>query len=207
MNTKFDRDVFLVNQKFMSLGKSKFVVYDEGGTALFYAERPTMRLFGRRAPITLFDDEAGTTPVLVAEQDHGWELLKREYTLVDAQTKEPVAHLRRDNIRSLFKRAWRIEDPSGELIAVSREDSTFMAVLRRVVDFIPFLSIIGFAVLKTDFHIFTVANGNERKAGSFNRKIALGDKYVLSLKEDPERQLDRRTAVMLGLLLDTAEAR
>jgi hypothetical protein len=208
MHAAFDRDVFMVNQKQLALGKSKYFVYDEGGQPLLYVERPTMRLFGRKAPVTFFEDDMAKTPVLVAQQDQGWEFLKREYTLVEAGSETVLARLRRDNIKALFKRTWKIEDPSGALIAIAREDSTFMAVVRRVIDFIPFVGIIGFALLKTDFHILRVdEQGNERKIGSFDRKIGIADKYVLTLRDDPEQSFDRRVAVALGVLLDTAETR
>lgn len=207
MHPNFERDVYLVNQKHMAWGKSKYFVYDDAGTPLFYVERPTMRLFGRKAPITIFEDEAGKTPMLIAQQDHNWEFRRREYTLVEAGSNEVLGHLRRDNLRSLFKRAWTIEDAEGHLIATAREDSTFLAFARRIIDFIPYVGILGFALLKTDFHIFRVNEQGERKVGSFDRKMGLLDKYVLNLREDPERTLDRRIAVTLGVLLDTAEAR
>ncbi|MEX0749614.1 MAG: hypothetical protein WD359_02305 [Dehalococcoidia bacterium] len=202
---KLDRDVFLVNQKHLSLGKSKYFVYGEAGEPLFYVERPVMRLFGRRADISFFEDESGGEPVLTLKQDHGYEFRRREYTLVDA-SGATIARLRRDNIKALFRRAWNIEDPDGNLIARALEDSAFMSVVRRVVDWIPFVALLGF-VIKTDFHILASDGPNETKIGSFDRKIGLGDKYVLNLREDASRRFDRRIAVALGILLDTAEAR
>jgi len=203
---KLDRDVFLVNQKHLTLGKSKYFVYGESGEPLFYVERPVMRLFGKRADITFFEDESGGEPVLTLKQDHGYEFRRREYTLVDA-TGEVIAHLRRDNIKALFRRAWTIEDADGKAIARALEDSAIMSVVRRVVDWIPFVAMIGF-VIKTDFHILAQTDGGgETKIGSFDRKIGLGDKYVLNLREDTSRSFDRRIGVALGILLDTAEAR
>jgi uncharacterized protein YxjI len=202
---KLDRDVFLVNQKHLSLGKSKYFVYGESGEQLFYVERPVMRLFGKRADITFFNDESGGEPVLTLKQDHGYEFRRREYTLV-GPSGEVIARLRRDNIKALFRRAWTIEDADGNLIARALEDSAFMSVVRRVVDWIPFVALIGL-VIKTDFHILAQGDGGETKIGSFDRKIGIGDKYVLNLREDASRSFDRRIAVALGILLDTAEAR
>lgn len=204
-SAKFDRDVFLVNQKHLALGKSKYFVYGESGEELFYVERPTMRLFGRRADITFFEDDRGGEPILTLKQDHGYEFRRREYTLVDA-SGNVIAHLRRDNIKALFRRAWTIEDADGNLIARALEDSAFMSVVRRVVDWIPFVSVLGL-VIKTDFHILAQQAAGETKIGSFDRKIGIGDKYVLNLREDASRSFDRRIGVALGILLDTAEAR
>lgn len=203
--SKFGRDVYLVNQKHLSLGKSKYFVYGEGGEELFYVERPTMRLFGRRANITFFDDDTGGEPVLTLQQDNGYEFRRREYTLVDGAGTR-VARLRRDNLKALFRRAWTIEDPDGNVIARALEDSTFMSIVRRVVDWIPFVALLG-VVIKTDFDILLREAEGERKIGSFDRKIGITDRYVLNLRDDAERRFDRRIGVALGILLDTAEAR
>ncbi len=207
MNARFDHDVFLVNQKHLALGKSKYYVYDEAQTPLFYIERPTMRMFGRRANIVVFDDDTNKQPLLEIQQDHGWEILKREDTIVDGESNETLGHLRRDNIRALFRRKWSIEDAAGTPFAMARETSAFMSFVRRAVDWIPYVSILGAMLFKTDFEILRGADAEGAKVGSFDRKRALTDKYVLNLRDDPERTFDRRMAVALGILLDTAEAR
>jgi hypothetical protein len=81
-----------------------------------------------------------------------------------------------------------------------------MSVVRRVVDWIPFVGLLGL-VIKTDFHILGRDDAGERKIGTFNRKIGIVDRYVLDLREERERRFDRRIGVALGVLLDTAEAR
>ena len=203
MNPKFDRDKFLLNQKRMSF-KEKYYVYAEDGEELFYVERP-FRLFGRRN-ITIFEDDSKQTPVLFINQEHYWELLRRNYTLTDADG-EVLARFSRNNVTSLFLRGWDVMDPSGVCTMKAREDSVAKAIIRRLVNFIPFVDLLG-GLIKTDFHFMQVdPSGNEEKIGSFDRRISLFDKYVLNLAEDTDRTLDRRTALALGVLLDTAEKR
>jgi hypothetical protein len=43
--------------------------------------------------------------------------------------------------------------------------------------------------------------------GEFNRKFTILDRYVLDLTADPGRNLDRRIALALGVMLDTGERR
>ena len=43
--------------------------------------------------------------------------------------------------------------------------------------------------------------------GNFDRKFTLLDRYVLDLSGDPQRTLDRRVALALGVMLDTGERR
>jgi hypothetical protein len=143
--------------------------------------------------------------VLTLQQDNGYEFRRREYTLVD-QAGSVLARFRRDNIKALFRRAWTIEDSEGSLIARAVEDSVIMSIVRRVIDWIPFVGLLGMAI-KTDFDVYAASGAGERKIGSFDRKIGIADHYVLNLREDLGRTLDRRVGVALGVLLDTAEAR
>lgn len=205
MNERYDRDLFLVNQKHLALGKSKFYVYDESGAALFYVERP-VQILPRRANISVYADDGKAELLLVLHQDHYFELRRREYTVMDQEIGETVGHLSRDNIRAWLRRKWDISDAAGNAIAICREDTKVMSAVRRIVDWIPYVSLLGMAI-KTDFHILTVDGAQETRIGTFVRKLGLGDKYTLDLKQDPERKLDRRLAVALGILLDTAEAR
>ena len=203
ISPKFDRDKFLVNQKRMSL-KEKYYVYSEKEEELFYVERP-FKILGKRN-ITVFDDDSKSSPVLRIDQRHFWEFGRREYSLFDAEGAL-IATFYRNNWTSLFRRGWDISDPDGNLIAKAREDSVGLAILRRVIDLIPFVELLG-GLIKTDFHIFTLnKRGEEKKIGSFNRRLSLFDKYVLDLSDDRARTFDRRTAVALGILLDTAEKR
>lgn len=200
---KFQRDKFLVNQKRMSF-KEKYYVYGENEEELFYVERP-FKFLGKRN-ITVFDDDSMQSAVLSIDQVHYWELGRREYQLFDTDGTL-IATFYRNNWKSLFLRGWDIFDPDGNLVAKAREDSVVLAAVRRIIDFIPFVELLG-GLIKTDFHLFRVdAEGREEKIGSFNRKITFADKYVMDLSGDPERTLDRRTALALGILLDTAEKR
>lgn len=201
--SKFDRDKFFVSQRRLSI-KERYFVYDEEGRELFYVERP-FRLFGRRT-ITIYDDESKQDPVLFITQDHYWEALHRNYT-VKTVDDEVLAKLSRNNIKSLFRRSWDIADAAGASLAIAREDTVILAFVRRLVNLIPFVDLLG-GIIKTDFHfIRRDDSGNEEKIGSFDRRISLFDKYVLNLSADPERKLNRRVALAVGILLDTAEKR
>ena len=50
-----------------------------------------------------------------------------------------------------------------------------MIPLRRILDFIPYVELIG-GIIKTDFHLLAQdSDGNERKIGAFNRRISIID--------------------------------
>lgn len=205
MEAKLDRDTFYVNQKHTAWGKSKYYVFDDAGTPLFYVERPVKPL--QKADISIYADDSKREHVLTIRQDHRYAALKREYTLVDMSDGHEVGHFVRDNVKSLFRRHWVVSNGTPEPIAHAREDSPAVAAIRRVFEWVPYVSlVVGF--IRTNFQISVVNDrGQEERAGAFNRKLALTDKYVLDLSDDRARRLDRRIALALGILLDTAEAR
>jgi hypothetical protein len=51
------------------------------------------------------------------------------------------------------------------------------------------------------------AGGSEEVVGEFNRKLTILDRYVLDLRADTGKGLDRRIALALGVMLDTGERR
>lgn len=202
---KLERDTFLVNQRHRAWMKSKYYVYDEAGQPLFYVERPVRPL--RRADITVYDDDSKATPLLIIRQDHGYAARHRTYTLLDPATGAPVAHFDRNNIASLLRRAWVVTAPSGAVIARAREDTAAIAAIRRILEFVPYVSLLV-SFVRTNFRLAAVGpDGDEAEVGAFNRKLSIGDKYVLDLTPDRGRRLDRRVALALGILLDTGEAR
>ncbi|HEY7802489.1 MAG TPA: hypothetical protein VIE40_07425, partial [Dehalococcoidia bacterium] len=172
LSAKLDRDTFLVNQKHRAWMKSKYYVFDQDGQPLLYVERPVRPL--RRSDITVFDDDTCTTPLLIIRQDHGYAALARTYTLLEPGSEEPLAHFRRDNIKSLFRRAWAITDASGTPIAYAREDSTAIAIVRRLLEFVPYVgSIVG--LVRTNFQLSVASvDGVEAHVGAFNRKLSIG---------------------------------
>ncbi len=99
---------------------------------------------------------------------------------------------------NFFRKQWRVFGPDGELIAIAREDSMILSLLRR------FLGPL-FGLLRTNFIIQDPRT--ERVIGEFNRKFALFDRYVLDLSSDREHIVDRRLGLALGVLLDTGERR
>lgn len=203
LSAKFDRDKFLINQRRLSI-KEKYYVYDEEGSELFYVERP-FQFFGRRS-ITVFSDDSKTEVLMSLTQDHLWEMFHRNYTVADAGG-QVIGLCSRNNLTSLFRRNWNIMDPAGAIIARARENSLLLCMVRRVLDLIPYIEFIG-GIVRTDFDfLMTGAGGQEEKIGAFKRRFSIFDKYVLDLSEDSERNLDRRVALGVAILLDTGEKR
>jgi uncharacterized protein YxjI len=103
--------------------------------------------------------------------------------------------------KSLLRSTWRILGPDEQEVALAQERSYPMAILRRLIDFVPDVG--GFIPIPYNFDILV----GGAAAGRMDRKFQLRDRYVLDLSDDPERRIDRRLAIALAIGLDTLQNR
>jgi hypothetical protein len=150
--------------------------------------------------IRFFADE-GETQELFRINARSWlDTGGSKYDVTDVQEGliGTLAHVFR---ASLLRSTWRVLSALGDEIAVARERSQAMALLRRGIDFVPDIG--GLIPIPYNFDI--VAGGNA--IGKLDRKFKLRDQYVLDLSADPGKTLDRRLAIALAIGLDTPQNR
>ncbi len=123
--------------------------------------------------------------------------LQSNFTVTSA-TGRLLATLRVNHLTRLFRTEWNAYGPDGKPIARAIEDALWRALLRRLVG--PLLG-----ALRTNYLIEDPRSGTP--IGTFERRLTILDRYVLDMRGDPERKLDRRVAVALGVMLDTGERR
>jgi uncharacterized protein YxjI len=102
--------------------------------------------------------------------------------------------------KSLLRSTWQIFDSADQEVAIAMERSMPVAILRRVIDAVPYGDFVPIP-----FH-FTIDAG-ERHVGDLNRRFGYRDTYDLDVSGDVERTIDRRLAVTLGVALDALQSR
>ena len=103
--------------------------------------------------------------------------------------------------KSLLRTSWRVLSPADEELAVAQEKHQLLALLRRVVDFVPYGE---FVPIPYDFLI----HSGDRELGHFTRRfMSLRDVYTLDLSGDHEKRVDRRLGIALGIGLDALQNR
>ena len=102
--------------------------------------------------------------------------------------------------KSLLRSTWAILDASEQEIAIAKERSQFWAIVRRVIDAVPYGDFVPVI-----FH-FRIDSG-DRHLGDFTRAVGFRDKYTLDLSGDTERTIDRRLAIALAIALDALQSR
>jgi hypothetical protein len=103
--------------------------------------------------------------------------------------------------KSLLRSTWRVSNAQEEEVAIARERSQVLAILRRGIDFVPDIG--GLIPIPYNFEILI----GDQVVGGMDRKFQLRDRYVLDLSGDPDKRLDRRLAIALAIGLDTLQNR
>ena len=107
--------------------------------------------------------------------------------------------------KSLLRSTWSIMDANEAELAIAKERSVPVALLRRAIDLVPYGDFIPIP-----FH-FTIdtppAAGAEAHLGDLNRRFGVRDTYDLDLSGDTARTIDRRLAIALGIALDALQSR
>ena len=101
---------------------------------------------------------------------------------------------------SLLRSTWKVLDPDGQQIGLAQEKSVPVAVLRRLIDFVPYGELVPIV-----FQFTILMDG--REVGELRRPIGLRDRYILKLSGDHDRRIDRRLAIALAIALDALQSR
>jgi uncharacterized protein YxjI len=161
-----------------------------GGVALAIA-------LSAKRHVTFYRDASKRDRLLEVKQDKKWQPITATYTVRDFRGR-PLAKLAKNILYNAFRKRWYVYDPAGRLLYTAKEDSIILSLLRRLLG-----PLFGF--LRTNFII--LRQDSEDIVGEFKRKFTILDRYVLDMSADPERRVDRRIALALGVMLDTGERR
>ncbi len=161
-----------------------------------------MVTLSKKRHVTFYRDETKQEQMLQIQQDSKFYLINATFTVNDAHGQR-LATLRKNHLYNLLRKRWYCYAPDGSLMILAKEDSMLRSILRRTCSQLGALGTLLLPLLRTNF----VFLRGEQPVGIFNRKLTLLDRYVLDLRRDPSRSLDRRVALALGVMLDTAERR
>lgn len=138
--------------------------------------------------VTLYRDEHRTETLLSLRQDARFQPVVHAYTIRDGRGRI-LGSLRRNGWASILRRRWGFHAVDGRPVVEARGD--WPEVVARL--------------FRTDFTFRR--HGTGEVVGSFRRRFTILDRYVLDLSADPQRTLDRRVALLMGVMLDTGERR
>jgi uncharacterized protein YxjI len=167
------------------------------GPPIAYVRQKKLKI---KEEIRFFADDSETQELFHIKARTWLDTGGSKYDVVDAQEGQ-IGLLEHLFKQSLFRSTWRISNAGDEEVARAQERSLPLAVLRRVIDFVPDYG--GLIPIPYNFDILR----GDQPIGKMDRKFKLRDQYVLDLSGDTEKTLDRRLAIALAIGLDTLQNR
>jgi uncharacterized protein YxjI len=150
--------------------------------------------------IRFFADDSESEELFRIKARSMFDIGGARYDVTDA-TGGPIGVLEHAFKQSLFRSTWKVTDADGGEVMTAQERSLPMAIVRRLIDFVPDFG----GLIPIPYNFDLLMDGSV--IGHMNRKFQLRDRYVLDLSGDHERRLDRRLAVALAIGLDTLQNR
>lgn len=120
---------YLIRKKFFKILGADFFVYDSAGHPLMFAH---LKAFKLREDITLYTDETKTQPVIQIKARNIVDF-SAAYDFYDAQTQRKLGAVKRKGWKSILRDEWIIMDIFDNEIGVLREDSGWLAFVRRFI--------------------------------------------------------------------------
>jgi hypothetical protein len=165
------------------------------GPPIAYVRQKRMAL---KEDIRFFADENETRELFRLKARTMLDIGGSRYDIFEGE--ERIGFLWHKFRESLLRSTWHVGGPDEQELALARERSQVAAILRRVVDFVPYGEWVPIPY-NFDFLI------DGAVVGGLSRKFKLRDQYVLDLSGDTDRKIDRRVAIALAIALDALQNR
>lgn len=199
-------DGFFIDQK-ITLGVNRYLVHEPakggGGAVVAFCQQKRMAF---KEDLRFFTDESRAQEIFRIKARKVIDLGGR-YDVTDPDGVR-IGVLERRFKKSLIRATWAILDTGENEIAWAQEQSMVIAVIRRLVNLLELVPFVGswlVAFIPVPYH-FDILVG-ETAIGSLERVMGLRDRYRLAIEGDPERRIDRRLVVALGVGLDALQSR
>jgi hypothetical protein len=163
------------------------------GRLLAYSRQKAFKL---KEDIRVYADEAQQVALLHIQADRVIDF-SAAYRVVDATTGEPIGGLRRKGWSSMLRDSWEILDPQGMVRGRVLEDSSWKALVRRMVDIASILMPQTFLIQVDGRTVATMRQNHN----------VFAPKFFVDLGADTEGLLPRPLAIAAVILLLAIEGR
>jgi len=189
----FQHQQYMVRRKVIKLLGGAFHVYDLQQQQVYAYSK--MKAFKLKEDIRLYTGEDMTTELLTIKARQIIDL-GATYDVHDPRQGK-VGALRRKALKSLLRDEWTILDPQDREIGMIQEDSTGLAIIRRLVDFASIFLPQKYQVTMQGVPVGTY----QQNVNPFVYKL------VVDLTADQRGLFDRRLALASSILLAAIEGK
>jgi len=164
------------------------------GALMAFAEQKRMKL---KEEVIFFSDESKSRPVFSFKARQRLDV-HAEHDVFDEYGR-PLGWFSKQFGASLLRSTWNLSAPG--LQAVGQERRLFIAILRRIWDFIPWIGDIWVPFV---FHFDFVDTATGQTVLVSERQKAIRDRYDVTV---PDPRLDFRVAACMAVALDALQSR
>jgi uncharacterized protein YxjI len=197
-------DVFLLRQRWtMVINRYVFSLPDERGEEGQQIAFVEQKRFTFKEDIRFYTDDTKQVEVMRIKARQRFDPAAR-YD-VTTPTGEKIGEIQKVFGRSLLRSTYRLYDANGVETCEARERSLPVALLRRGVDFVPYVG--NYADwLPIPYH-FVFMRGDKVLVDHTRQAWKLTDHYRIDCTPDAERTLDRRLVLAAAVGMDALQAR
>ena len=186
----YQHDQYLLRRNIFALAGARIHIYDPNGQLALFSK---MKAFKLKEDIRLYSDESMSQELLSIHARSMIDIAAT-YDVIDSTTNEKIGSYKRKGLKSILKDEWIILDDNDREVGLIKEDSLFMALVRR------------FLTNLFPQTYFGEVNGQPicTFKQNFNPFVT---KITLDYSMDTENVLDRRMGIAGAILLCAIEGK
>lgn len=164
------------------------------GELLAFAQQKRMQF---KEEVLFYADEGRTEKLFSFKARQGLDV-RAEHDVFDKDGNQ-IGWFKKEFATSLLRSTWQLS--YAGVTARGQERNQFVAILRRIWDFIP---VVGDVWVPFLFHFDFVDQASGEQVMSSERGVAIRDKYTIHV---PDHRLDFRVAASMAVALDALQSR
>lgn len=184
----------------------KIFTADESGVTtdmLAFAQQKRLAI---KEKVTFYSDEQKTQELFTFRAEKVMDI-HGKYIVEDANG-QCIGIFKKEFKKSLLNSTWNVMTPTEEVLFVVKESSTYLALARRFLAFIPYLG--DLFELITDFmkyHFVFIDSTTNENVGIYKKTTLFRDHYTLSMTDTAYEKSDWRVLAAMGIGLDALQSR
>lgn len=183
-------DGVVIKRKLLKLVGGTFFVHDKSGAVAMVFHQKGFKL---KEDIRGYSDEAKTKELISIQARQVLDF-SAAYDVFDSTTGQKIGMWRRRGLKSILRDEWDLCDAHDTPIALLREDSMVMAVIRRFVS----------NLIPQNYDLVVA----ERRVVDYRQKFnPFTYNLTVDFSDDPMATIDRRLAIAGGVLLAAIEGK
>ena len=195
-----EHDVFHLRQRVRMMVNQYEFSLPGGGRPFMFVQQKRMKL---KEDIRFFADDTKQQELMRIQARQRFDPRAR-YDVTTAEG-EKVGEIQKVFGASLLRSTYRLYDAAGQEVGMARERNMAVALIRRIVQFIPFVESVA-DWLPIPYH-FDFMRGEERLGTNTRQMWKIRDVYTIDMTPDADRTLDRRLVLALAVGMDALQAR